>query len=195
MVTGMSTISYSRSISIVDYSTQGFQLKHERRKKIPYNDQTIGGRLKLYRETKVINSKVFSELLGISQGSLSDTETNKRFPPAKSLQNISRNTDLNIHWLYTGEGNMIRGPEKEAKEIGGGDSEAEVKEWDDKTKEFYLLRLEKRLQELEDTTIEMKKAYDNQKLVEKIARLTNIMEILQNLMMNEIPPEGIEIEF
>jgi len=32
MPSRISTISYSRFISIVDYSTQGFQLKHERRK-------------------------------------------------------------------------------------------------------------------------------------------------------------------
>jgi hypothetical protein len=32
MVIRISTISYSRFINIVDYSTQGFQLKHERRK-------------------------------------------------------------------------------------------------------------------------------------------------------------------
>ncbi len=86
------------------------------RKKIPYNDNSIGGRLKTYWAHKSVNAKDFSDLLGISQGSLSDTETDKRFPPAKSLERIAHYTDLNIHWLYTGEGPMTRqGPKNEAE--------------------------------------------------------------------------------
>lgn len=89
------------------------------RKKLPYSDNTIGGRLKSYRKFKAINSLEFSKILGISQGSLSDTETDKRLPPAKSLENISRYTDINIHWLYTGEGQMLRGHVNETDERDG----------------------------------------------------------------------------
>ena len=72
------------------------------------NQNTIGARLKAFRKSKDINIVKFSELLGISHGSLSGLENNKSKPSADTLVNLCRNTDINIYWLFTGEGKMTR---------------------------------------------------------------------------------------
>jgi transcriptional regulator with XRE-family HTH domain len=78
----------------------------------------IGRRLKEYRKIKGIRTITsFSEIIGISQGSLSDIENEKTFPSADTLQKIIQNTDINAHWLLTGEGSLLReikGKEEEA---------------------------------------------------------------------------------
>lgn len=75
----------------------------------------IGHRLKEYRKIKKIHTITsFSELIGISQGSLSDIENEKTFPSADTFQKIIKNTDINAHWLLTGEGSIVR--ENEGKE-------------------------------------------------------------------------------
>lgn len=69
----------------------------------------IGQRLKEYRKIKGIRTITrFSEIVGISQGSLSDIENEKTFPSADTMQKIARNTDVNLHWLLTGEGSIIK---------------------------------------------------------------------------------------
>ena len=70
----------------------------------------IGHRLKEYRKIKrILTITSFSEIIGISQGSLSDIENEKTFPSADTLQKIVRNTDINVQWLLTGEGSIIIG--------------------------------------------------------------------------------------
>lgn len=70
----------------------------------------IGHRLKEYRNIKGIRTITrFSEILGISQGSLSDIENEKTFPSADTMQKIALNTDINLHWLLTGKGSLIIG--------------------------------------------------------------------------------------
>lgn len=69
----------------------------------------IGQRLKEYRKTKRIRTITsFSETIGISQGSLSDIENEKTLPSADTLQKIIKITDINAHWLLTGEGSISR---------------------------------------------------------------------------------------
>ena len=78
----------------------------------------IGHRLKVYRKIKGIRTITsFSETIGISQGSLSDIENEKTFPSADTLHKIVEKTDINAHWLLTGEGSPLReikGKEEEA---------------------------------------------------------------------------------
>lgn len=78
----------------------------------PPNENTAGGRLRIYRKSKGYNIVNFSKLLKISQGSLSDIENNKSKPSATPIDNLIHNTDINIYWLFTGEGEMIRRDEK-----------------------------------------------------------------------------------
>ena len=67
----------------------------------------IGNRLKEYRKTKGCKSKEIANKIGISQGSFSDLERGKTDPSAETILKIIRNTDINIYWLLTGEGNKI----------------------------------------------------------------------------------------
>ena len=66
----------------------------------------------MYRESKGINIVGFAKTLGISQGSLSDIENNKTKPSAEPVGNLIQNTDINVYWLFSGEGEMLRkGPD------------------------------------------------------------------------------------
>lgn len=56
--------------------------------------------------------KSFSKLIGISHASLSQTENNKTITSAQTISNLVQNTNINIYWLCTGEGEMLRGDEK-----------------------------------------------------------------------------------
>lgn len=78
------------------------------RKKYPQNEFSIGCRLRLFRESIGQNVSQFSKLLSISQGSLSDIENNKTLPSAKPIANIIQFTDLDVYWLFSGEGKMVR---------------------------------------------------------------------------------------
>jgi transcriptional regulator with XRE-family HTH domain len=75
-------------------------------KKIDSSDN-LGERLRRYRKMRNMNGIAFSSIIGISQGSLSDIETNKTKPSTKTLAGLIRNTDINIEWLLTGEGEEI----------------------------------------------------------------------------------------
>lgn len=65
---------------------------------------SLGARLRYYRESLNIKGVEFSAILGISQGSISDIENNKTKPSTSTLITLIRNTDINIEWLLTGEG-------------------------------------------------------------------------------------------
>ena len=86
---------------------------------------------------------------------------------------------------------MIR-VDNEGKVDPDFDEALEKSELATETKKIPASLLEERFQALENSISEIKKAIDKQNMVEEIARLTNKIEILQNIMMNEIPPEGIE---
>ncbi len=64
----------------------------------------LGERLRQYRKQRGLTGSDLSKLIGISQGSLSDIETSKTTPSSKTLENLIRNTDIDIVWLLTGEG-------------------------------------------------------------------------------------------
>jgi transcriptional regulator with XRE-family HTH domain len=85
------------------------------RKKCAIDENSLGGRLRMFREARGFNIVKFSKLLGISHGSLSGIENNKRYPPSVSLKNLVQYTNINIHWLYFGEGEKTRGAESEKK--------------------------------------------------------------------------------
>jgi len=63
----------------------------------------FGLRLQSYRQEKRLTGKQFSEIIGISQGSLSELENGKRDPSGKVFQGIVENTDIDISWLITGK--------------------------------------------------------------------------------------------
>ena len=85
------------------------------RKKCPIDEKTLGGRLRIFRESKGFNIVPFANLLSISHGSLSDIENNKSKPSSGPINGLIRKTDINIYWLFTGEGEMGRGTEKDVE--------------------------------------------------------------------------------
>jgi transcriptional regulator with XRE-family HTH domain len=72
------------------------------------NIAMINERIKIYIETKGLKLNKLSDITGVPHGSLSDIKNGKREPGAKILEKLIRNTDINAHWLLTGEGPMIR---------------------------------------------------------------------------------------
>jgi len=77
-------------------------------KKYQHNEKSLGGRLRKFRKSKGDDVVVFSKLLNISQGSLSAYENNKTIISSEAIINLVQNTDINIDWLLTGKGEMIR---------------------------------------------------------------------------------------
>jgi len=75
------------------------------RKKCLLNENSLGGRLRLFREMNNHKLIPFAKLLGISHGSLSNIENNKTKPSADPLGALIHKTNINIYWLFTGEGN------------------------------------------------------------------------------------------
>ncbi len=66
--------------------------------------QTVGGRLRMWRHANMFRLVDLAELIGVSQGSLSDLENDKSLPSAGTLTGLCVKTDLNIYWLLTGKG-------------------------------------------------------------------------------------------
>lgn len=79
-------------------------------KKYLKTENFIGTRLRQYRKYKNLNVLDFSKLLNISQGSLSGIENNKSKPSSDTLASMVLNTDINLAWLLTGDGEMIVSP-------------------------------------------------------------------------------------
>lgn len=97
------------------------------RKKYQYNDKIFGSRLRTIRESMGLSVVKFSDLLGISQSSLSAIENNKTIPSAQVVINLCQNADLDINWLLTGEGEFNQNRD-EKEDTGNNDSM--VGEWD-----------------------------------------------------------------
>ncbi len=69
---------------------------------------TVGMRLKIWRKHSKLKLVQLSQKICISQGSLSDLENNKSLPSATTLANLCNFSNLNLNWLLTGRGQMIR---------------------------------------------------------------------------------------
>ncbi|NLT24665.1 MAG: helix-turn-helix domain-containing protein [Syntrophorhabdus sp.] len=68
----------------------------------------IGKRIEEYRLHKGYKVAELARIIGIAQGSLSEIKNEHSEPRADTLEKIVRNTDVDAHWLLTGEGSMIR---------------------------------------------------------------------------------------
>lgn len=72
--------------------------------KINLSPDNFGSRLQSYRMAKRLTGKQLADIIGISQGSLSELENGKREPSGKVFYGIAKNTDIDLNWLITGEG-------------------------------------------------------------------------------------------
>ena len=69
----------------------------------------IGTRIKLLRESLMLNQQAFALSLGISQGYLSEVEKGVKTPSDTLLIAVEYRYEINEGWLLTGEGEMLRG--------------------------------------------------------------------------------------
>jgi len=63
----------------------------------------IGLRIRQWRKDQLLKGFQLAKIIKISQGSLSDIENSKSDPSAATLVKLYANTDINMHWLFTGE--------------------------------------------------------------------------------------------
>jgi transcriptional regulator with XRE-family HTH domain len=77
----------------------------------------FGSRLKKYRLDKGLTGNKLAEIIGISQGSLSEIENGKREPSGKVFYGLAKNTDIDIKWLITGE-KTGEGPKRLSEDDG-----------------------------------------------------------------------------
>ena len=77
----------------------------------------VGKRLKVWRKYSALKLVELSKKIRISQGSLSDLENDKSLPSAMTLANLCMYSNLNIYWLLTGRGLMIRQEPKHGGEV------------------------------------------------------------------------------
>jgi len=68
----------------------------------------IGERIKRYRAFKGWKGSDFTRITGVLSGTLTGIEKHGASPSAETLEKIARNTDMNIDWLLTGEGEMLK---------------------------------------------------------------------------------------
>jgi transcriptional regulator with XRE-family HTH domain len=69
---------------------------------------TVGKRLKTWRKYSLLKLVELSKKIRVSQGSLSDLENDKSLPSATTLANLCLFSNINLYWLLTGRGPMIR---------------------------------------------------------------------------------------
>ena len=69
---------------------------------------SIHERLKILIRSLGLNYKEFSCKTGIPYTTLQDYLAAKRIPGGENLQKIATQLHVNIHWLLTGEGEMMR---------------------------------------------------------------------------------------
>ena len=78
---------------------------------------SVGKRMKSWRKHSMLKLVELSKKIRISQGSLSDLENDKSLPSATTLANLCMFSDLNIYWLLTGRGPMIRQEHSSGSEL------------------------------------------------------------------------------
>jgi len=88
---------------------------------------TVGKRLKSWRKHSMLKLVELSKKIGVSQGSLSDLENNKSLPSATTLANLCIFSDINIYWLLTGRGPMLRQEPELGDEVSLTGDYAELK--------------------------------------------------------------------
>lgn len=59
----------------------------------------VGDRIKHLRKSNSLNQKLFSEQIGISQGTLSDIESGKCNPSFETILALKRTFDCDLDWL------------------------------------------------------------------------------------------------
>lgn len=75
-------------------------------------DRKIGAgpRIRKWRKASGLKGFQLAKMLKVSQGSLSDVENNKSNPSAPTIVAFIQKTDIDVHWMLTGEvGDIAKG--------------------------------------------------------------------------------------
>lgn len=72
------------------------------------NTSTVGQRLRAWRKSIPLTLVGLAKKIQVSQATLSELENNKSLPSAGTLTNLCVYSDLNLRWVLTGEGPMVR---------------------------------------------------------------------------------------
>lgn len=78
--------------------------------------QTIGERIKQFASAKYQSQTGLAKALNLSVQTLSGYTNNRAFPNQDFFSKIS-NLGCNVHWLITGEGEMLYKPDANAQKI------------------------------------------------------------------------------
>lgn len=78
----------------------------------------IGLRLRTWRKASDLRLNGLTEIIKVAQGSLSGLENGKSLPSATTLTNLWTLTNLNIIWLLTGKGKMLKDEVNNNSELG-----------------------------------------------------------------------------
>ncbi|QYR22228.1 helix-turn-helix domain-containing protein [Paenibacillus sp. sptzw28] len=63
---------------------------------------SIGERIKHIRKTHDLNQVAFAQMIGISQGTLSDLESNKFNPSVETMIQLHHKFSIDMNWLILG---------------------------------------------------------------------------------------------
>ncbi len=66
----------------------------------------IGQRLRQWRKKSELKIKELADMIGYSQGGLSEIENGKAKPSTQTLLKLVQHTNINLAWLLTGKGPM-----------------------------------------------------------------------------------------
>lgn len=83
------------------------------------NQNTISDRVKYLRKTLKLTQKKLAQKLCISITSIGEIEQGKYKPNCDFLENISRVFNVNLYWLFFGEGKMFLDPAELAADQPG----------------------------------------------------------------------------
>jgi transcriptional regulator with XRE-family HTH domain len=86
---------------------------------------SVGTRIRQWRKSLPLKGYELARIIKISQGSLSDLENNKSLPSADTIVKLHMHTNVNILWLLTGKGVMIKSDKALAglQDMNDGDAE------------------------------------------------------------------------
>lgn len=82
-----------------------------------YERITKGRRIKDFRESLGMKQGEFAESLGMKQGSYSDIERGRNDLSPKFIYYLVNNYNINLNWLFTGQGEMIKTPTNTQKSM------------------------------------------------------------------------------
>lgn len=140
----------------------------------------ISDRLKIWREHLELTQEQFAKQAGIPSRTFQSWETGEKKPGTKALEKLS-NTGVNLHWLFTGQGDMdlrktyktkiapVAVREQTHTQYEPADRLAQIRKYldamDDKKREqtlneiFSRVQEVQRIDEMEKTIAELKKKY------------------------------------